>query len=136
MRACSRSRSALRATAGWSEELAASRELQSDSDAGMRALGDEEVERLQQALSPRRTELRKLLLPKDPRDDKNIFLEVRAGTGGDEAAIFAGDLHRMYARYAESKGFSRRGASARAPASTAATRRSSAASSARAPSRC
>src|SRR5262249_58902199 len=49
-------------------------------------------------------ELRRLLLPKDARDDKNIFLEVRAGTGGDEAAIFAGDLYRMYARYAESKG--------------------------------
>ena len=90
---------------GLEEELAASRELQNDSDAGMRALGDEEVTRLQQALSSEADELRKLLLPKDPRDDKNIFLEVRAGTGGDEAAIFAGDLHRMYARYAESKGF-------------------------------
>ncbi len=105
MRACSRSPSALPATGGWSEELAASRDLQNDSDAGMRALGDEEVTRLQQALSAEADELRKLLLPKDPRDDKNIFLEVRAGTGGDEAAIFAGDLHRMYARYAESKGF-------------------------------
>jgi peptide chain release factor 1 len=90
---------------GLEEELAASRHLQGDSDAGMRALGDEEVTRLQQALSSEADELRKLLLPKDPRDDKNIFLEVRAGTGGDEAAIFAGDLHRMYARYAESKGF-------------------------------
>ena len=90
---------------GLEEELAASRDLQNDSDAGMRALGDEEVTRLQQALSSEADELRKLLLPKDPRDDKNIFLEVRAGTGGDEAAIFAGDLHRMYARYAESKGF-------------------------------
>ena len=49
-------------------------------------------------------QLRLLLLPKDPRDDKNIFLEVRAGTGGDEAAIFAGDLYRMYARYAERHG--------------------------------
>ena len=67
--------------------------------------GDEEVARLQAALGSEADELRKLLLPKDPRDDKNIFLEVRAGTGGDEAAIFAGDLYRMYARYAESKGF-------------------------------
>ncbi len=50
-------------------------------------------------------ELHRLLLPKDPRDERNIFLEVRAGTGGDEAAIFAGELYRMYARYAESKGF-------------------------------
>ena len=90
---------------GLERELAASRDLQSDSDAGMRALGDEEVTRLQQALTLEADELRKLLLPKDPRDDQNIFLEVRAGTGGDEAAIFAGDLHRMYARYAESKGF-------------------------------
>ena len=48
--------------------------------------------------------LRKLLIPKDPRDDKNIFLEIRAGTGGDEAAIFAGDLFRMYSRYAEDHG--------------------------------
>ena len=46
-----------------------------------------------------------LLIPRDPRDDKNIYLEVRAGTGGDEAAIFAGDLYRMYARYAETHGF-------------------------------
>jgi peptide chain release factor 1 len=90
---------------GLEEELAAAHELQNDGDAGMRALGVEEVTRLQQALSSEADELRKLLLPKDPRDDKNIFLEVRAGTGGDEAAIFAGDLHRMYARYAESKGF-------------------------------
>jgi peptide chain release factor 1 len=90
---------------GLEEELAASRDLQSDGDAGMRALGDEEVTRLQHALSSEADELRKLLLPTDPRDDKNIFLEVRAGTGGDEAAIFAGDLNRMYARYAESKGF-------------------------------
>jgi peptide chain release factor 1 len=90
---------------GLEEELAASRELQNDSDAGMRALGNEEVTRLQHALGSEADELRRLLLPTDPRDDKNIFLEVRAGTGGDEAAIFAGDLHRMYARYAESKGF-------------------------------
>ncbi len=90
---------------GLEQELAASRDLQQDSDAGMRALGDEEVTRLQQALSSEADELRLLLLPQDPRDEKNIFLEVRAGTGGDEAAIFAGDLHRMYARYAESKGF-------------------------------
>src|SRR6202007_1591111 len=51
-------------------------------------------------------DLRKLLIPKDPRDEKNIYLEVRAGTGGDEAAIFAGDLFRMYGRWAESQGYS------------------------------
>jgi peptide chain release factor 1 len=85
-------------------DLAAARVLQADGDAGMRALGEEEVARLQRTIAAEEEELRKLLLPKDPRDDKSIFLEVRAGTGGDEAAIFAGDLYRMYARYAESKG--------------------------------
>jgi len=87
-------------------ELSAAQELQRDADAGMRELGTEEVARLTGSLGSEEEELRKLLLPKDPRDDKNIFLEVRAGTGGDEAAIFAGDLYRMYARYAESKGLS------------------------------
>ena len=85
-------------------DLAAAQELQVDADPGLRRLGDEEVPRLQQDLAAQAEALRRLLLPKDPRDDRNIFLEVRAGTGGDEAAIFAGDLHRMYARYAESKG--------------------------------
>jgi peptide chain release factor 1 len=70
----------------------------------MRTLGAEEARRLRQELEGSEGELRRLLLPKDPRDERNIFLEVRAGTGGDEAAIFAGDLHRMYARYAERKG--------------------------------
>jgi peptide chain release factor 1 len=87
-------------------DLASARDLESDADAGMRSLGAEEVHRLQQALEGEASELRRLLLPKDPRDERNIFLEVRAGTGGDEAAIFAGDLQRMYARYAERKGFS------------------------------
>jgi peptide chain release factor 1 len=87
-------------------DLAAARDLQADPDPGMRSLGDEEVGRVQRALEAADGELRQLLLPKDPRDDKNIFLEVRAGTGGDEAAIFAGELYRMYARYAESKGLS------------------------------
>jgi peptide chain release factor 1 len=71
----------------------------------MRDLGAEEVARVQGAIEREEDELRKLLVPKDPRDDKNIFLEIRAGTGGDEAALFAGDLLRMYGRYAESKGF-------------------------------
>ena len=85
-------------------ELKAAHELQADADPGMRALGDEEVMRIEREIEAGEVELRKLLLPTDPRDDKNIFLEVRAGTGGDEAAIFAGELYRMYARYAESKG--------------------------------
>jgi peptide chain release factor 1 len=90
---------------GLERELAAARELEADADPGVRALGAEEVARLEGEIAAAQAELRKLLLPKDPRDERNIFLEVRAGTGGDEAAIFAGELYRMYARYAESKGF-------------------------------
>ena len=85
-------------------DLAAAHDLEDDPDAGMRTLGEEELGRVKRELEVTEQELRRLLLPKDPRDDKNIFLEVRAATGGDEAAIFAGELHRMYARYAESKG--------------------------------
>jgi peptide chain release factor 1 len=85
-------------------DLASARELSADADPGMRSLGEEEVARVQGQIAAEEVELASLLIPKDPRDDKNIFLEVRAGTGGDEAAIFAGDLYRMYARYAESKG--------------------------------
>jgi peptide chain release factor 1 len=85
-------------------DLAAAGELAKDADPGMRALGAEETGRLEGQLHTAEEELRRLLLPKDPRDDKSIFLEVRAGTGGDEAAIFAGDLYRMYARYAERHG--------------------------------
>ena len=90
---------------GLERDLAAARELQADPDAGIRTLGEEEVGHVQRELEAAESELRGLLLPKDPRDERNIFLEVRAGTGGDEAAIFAGELHRMYARYAERRGF-------------------------------
>jgi peptide chain release factor 1 len=90
---------------GLERDLAAARDLQADPDAGMRTLGEEEVRQVQRELQAAESELRRLLLPKDARDDQNIFLEVRAGTGGDEAAIFAGELQRMYARYAERKGF-------------------------------
>jgi peptide chain release factor 1 len=91
---------------GLERDLGAARDLEDDADAGMRALGSEEVARLARELESEELELRRLLLPKDPRDEGSIFLEVRAGTGGDEAAIFAGELYRMYARYAEAKGFS------------------------------
>jgi peptide chain release factor 1 len=91
---------------GLERDLAAAREMLADPDAGMRSLGAEEVERLQSALEDAERDLRSLLIPRDPRDEKSLFLEVRAGTGGDEAALFAGDLFRMYARYAETKGFS------------------------------
>ncbi len=89
---------------GLERDLATAREMLADTDEGMRALGAEEVARVEGALETEESELRKLLVPKDPRDDKNIFLEIRAGTGGDEAAIFVGDLLRMYGRYAESRG--------------------------------
>jgi peptide chain release factor 1 len=89
---------------GLESDLTAAREMLADADAGMRELGEEEVARVESRLAAEELELTGLLVPKDSRDDGNIFLEVRAGTGGDEAALFAGDLFRMYARYAESKG--------------------------------
>jgi peptide chain release factor 1 len=86
-------------------ELEAAGALAGDTDAAMRALGQEEEVRLRALLEARSDALQRMLLPHDPHDEGNIFLEVRAGTGGDEAAIFAGDLLRMYARYAESRGW-------------------------------
>jgi peptide chain release factor 1 len=86
-------------------EQDAARELANDGDPEMRAMGEEEDRRLKQALATHVERLGLLLLPTDPNDERNIFLEVRAGTGGDEAAIFAGDLYRMYARYAEARGW-------------------------------
>jgi peptide chain release factor 1 len=83
----------------------AARSLAADADPEMRQMGEEEVRRLEARLAERDAALGLLLLPKDPRDERNIYLEIRAGTGGDEAAIFAGDLHRMYTRYAESRGW-------------------------------
>ena len=85
-------------------DLATAREMLKDADPDMRTLGAEEVGRVEQDIASAEAGLRKMLIPKDPRDDKNIFLEIRAGTGGDEAAIFAGDLFRMYSRYAEDHG--------------------------------
>ena len=86
-------------------ELATAVELAGDSDPEMRAMGEEEQRRLQSLLIDHERELGLLLVPVDPRDERNIYLEIRAGTGGDEAAIFAGDLHRMYSRYAERRGW-------------------------------
>ncbi len=75
------------------------------SDFDLRDLGREEVKALDARIETDESELSKLLVPKDPRDNSNIYLEVRAGTGGDEAAIFAGDLFRMYSRYAANQGW-------------------------------
>jgi peptide chain release factor 1 len=87
------------------QELSYAEQMQSDADAEIRALGEEEVAAVRRHLEQRGGELQKLLLPRDARDEANIYLEIRAGTGGDEAAIFAGDLLRMYCRYAESHGW-------------------------------
>ena len=76
-------------------------ELLGDSDPEMKELAEAELEQLEEQQEQLEEELRLLLLPKDPNDDKNIILEIRAGTGGDEAALFAADLFRMYSRYAE-----------------------------------
>jgi peptide chain release factor 1 len=80
--------------------------MATDPDLAMREMATEELQRVGSALESTEAQLRSLLVPRDPRDEKNIFLEVRAGTGGDEAAIFAGDLLRMYMRYAQNRGFS------------------------------
>ena len=87
------------------QELASAQDMLSDVDSDIRALGQEELAAVRQRLDQRDAELTRLLLPRDERDQGNIFLEIRAGTGGDEAAIFAGDLLRMYSRYAESQGW-------------------------------
>jgi peptide chain release factor 1 len=80
-------------------ELADTRAMLADPE--LREMAADDIERLQAHLADLDGQLQLLLLPKDPRDEANLFLEVRAGTGGDEAALFAGDLFRMYARYAE-----------------------------------
>ncbi|MDR2825543.1 MAG: peptide chain release factor 1 [Deltaproteobacteria bacterium] len=84
-------------------QLRENRELLLDSDQEMKNLAQEEAKTLQAESEQLERELTLLLLPKDPLDDKNIILEIRAGTGGEEAALFAADLFRMYARYAEGK---------------------------------
>jgi len=79
--------------------------LLKDSDPDMREMAEEEVDPARARLVELEDSLQRMLLPKDPNDGRNVFLEVRAGTGGDEAAIFAGDLFRMYSRYAEKQGW-------------------------------
>ncbi|ODS22921.1 peptide chain release factor 1 [Candidatus Endobugula sertula] len=87
------------------DDLEEARVLLKDSDLDMRAMGQEELKNAEVQQERLELELQKLLLPKDPNDGKNVFLEVRAGTGGDEAAIFSGDLFRMYSKYAERRGW-------------------------------
>ena len=86
-------------------DQAAALDMLGDSDAELRRLGQEELARAKNALDTIESQLRLQLIAKDPYDDSNIYLEIRAAAGGDEAAIFAGDLFRMYSKYAESRGW-------------------------------
>jgi peptide chain release factor 1 len=83
------------------EEIKESHNLLTESDEEMRELAKAELQSLKERQAALEEEIKTLLLPQDPRDDKNIFLEIRAGTGGEEAALFAADLFRMYAKFAE-----------------------------------
>jgi peptide chain release factor 1 len=87
------------------DDLAGAQALLKDSDPEMREMAVEEVAQAKEQLIELEANLQRMLLPRDPRDGRNVFLEVRAGTGGDEAAIFSGDLFRMYSRYAEKQGW-------------------------------
>jgi peptide chain release factor 1 len=87
------------------QELAAAKSMLDDPDADVQELARAEIEELEQRQDELAREIRLLLIPKDPNDEKNAILEIRAGTGGDEAALFAGDLYRMYSRYAEGHGW-------------------------------
>lgn len=85
------------------KDLEYAQELSGDQDESLKKMAQEEAKATAQRIDQLEGELQVLLLPKDPHDQGNVFLEIRAGTGGDEAAIFAGDLFRMYCRYAETK---------------------------------
>ena len=87
------------------DDLAGAQALLKDSDPDLREMAEEEVAAAKGQLEALESNLQRMLLPKDPNDGRNVFLEIRAGTGGDEAAIFAGDLFRMYSRYAERQGW-------------------------------
>jgi peptide chain release factor 1 len=87
------------------EHLAEARALMDSEDEELRLLAQSEVETLEQSIESLEKEIKSLLLPQDPRDRRNVIVEIRAGTGGDEAALFAADLFRMYSRYAERHGW-------------------------------
>ncbi len=86
-------------------EFTEAKSLLGESDKELRELAEEEIKTLSAKLEQLRQELKRLLLPKDPNDQRNVILEIRAGAGGDEAALFVADLFRMYTRYAEKKGW-------------------------------
>lgn len=87
------------------EDLVAAEEMAKEDDEEMREMAAEEIKDAKEAIERLTDELQILLLPKDPNDDRNCFLEIRAGAGGDEAGIFAGDLFRMYSKFAEKQGW-------------------------------
>ncbi|MBV4534466.1 MULTISPECIES: peptide chain release factor 1 [Pseudomonas] len=87
------------------DDLEGAQALLKDSDPDLREMAVEEVREAKEQLAALEVQLQRMLLPKDPNDGRNVFLEIRAGTGGDEAAIFSGDLFRMYSRYAEKRGW-------------------------------
>ena len=87
------------------DDMVEAEAMMNDSDPDMREMTKEEYPEVKARIEQLEAELEVLLLPKDPNDSRNVFLEVRAGTGGDEAAIFAGDLFRMYSRFAEVQGW-------------------------------
>jgi peptide chain release factor 1 len=87
------------------DEIESSRELLKDADPEVRQMAQAEVAELSERREALEEQLKLLLLPKDPNDQRNVIIEVRAGTGGDEAALFAGELFRMYCRYADQKGW-------------------------------
>ena len=86
-------------------DLAAAQAMAGDADAEMAAMAADEIDSAQAELAALDAELQLMLLPKDPDDERHAFLEIRAGTGGDESALFSGDLLRMYTRYAEQRGW-------------------------------
>ncbi|WP_278357948.1 PCRF domain-containing protein, partial [Idiomarina abyssalis] len=111
-RALSREYSQLEEVVGCFEEYrqnqddqAAAKDMAEDDDAEMREMAAEELKQAKEAEEDLENRLQLLLLPKDPNDDRSCYLEIRAGAGGDEASIFAGDLFRMYSRYAEKNGW-------------------------------
>ena len=88
-----------------SDELTSLEAMLKDDDSDMRNMAQDELPRVQESIERHEENLQRLLLPKDPNDSRNIYLEIRAGTGGDEASLFAADLFRMYSTYAENRGW-------------------------------
>ncbi len=88
------------------DQLVQARELEASGDEEMRALANLEIDELSPQIEELEKQLKRLLIPKDPRDDRNVFIEIRAGAGGDEAGLFAAELMRMYMHYAEARGWS------------------------------